>query len=85
MNEDVPTAEDFITEYLRTNKYGGSAIKAYLSPYNYPSKSMMIHFARLHVTAALEAAAEEALIADRDSSGEFTDAIMNSYSLLSVK
>jgi prophage maintenance system killer protein len=81
MENNIPTAGEFLTNYLRTNGI------IFYTPRDV--KQAMIEFAKLHVEAALKQASEKAYYRDFNEyvcrSEENKQSILNSYPLTNIK
>lgn len=82
---NIPTAEQFLEEFNYKNQELGIDV-------NYPMiEKCMVEFARLHVTAALNEAANEAdvIVIDVDITGVIwgvdVNSILNAYPLTNIK
>ena len=81
MENNIPTAEEFYTNFVIKHKSDGKTL------------DLMIEFARLHVEAALKEARKKAIIKYEYSGnvGEYCDqvidasSILNSYPLTNIK
>ena len=71
--EKIPTAEEFCNEYLGFEQYGTDV------PY------FMIEFAKLHVEAALEEAANEYYPRTKENFELVADRFLNAYPLTNIK
>lgn len=73
---NIPTAEEFIPNYLDANSEFMESMREQMSKlkgFNFDNiPDLMIEFAKLHVEAALKAASESALIRETNYKGSWT-------------
>ena len=72
---NIPTAEEFINNYHRQEGH----------TFEQTVPEAMIEFAKLHVEAALEAAANEYYPRDRQNFELIAERFINAYSLTNIK
>jgi hypothetical protein len=78
--EKVPTAEEFLAMHPKISHYYSEEVEKMVC-YSDEVQQAMIEFAKLHVKAALEVAAE---FADGDDIEENRDQILGAYSLSKI-